>query len=1566
MATEIATAYLSIVPETSKIAPGVRTALGAAQRDADSAGRSMGDRMSGALGGALKAGAAAAGATAAAAIGTTMVKGFQRLDAIDQAKGKLSGLGHTAASTGKIMDSALASVKGTAYGLGDAATIAASAVAAGVKPGQDLTKYLSMTADAAAIAGTSLGDMGLILNQVQTGQQAYTDDLNQLADRGIPIYQWLGQEMGVAASEVKGLAAEGKVSSEVLFAAIQKNIGGAAKESGKTVRGAFDNMLAAMGRLGAAVEGPTFARLPAFFSEVTARIDEVTPAAQSMAEAFDAKVFDEWGPKIREALEAFRESDMVRDAQNVFTGLSSAVVDLAPSIGRIVTELGRASAAIGVSGWQLFLTALEAGTAALDVLNPLLSTTAGLMENNRGVVTGLVAAWLAFKTIPALMGRVTGTLAPMATQARTATTSMMGLATANRAVVQAGSFGRVEMGRFGSAIARVGESAPIISRMQSSFVTAAAGANTFGRTAGTAAAAGTGLRAAGAGVASLFGGPLGLALAGAGVAATVVASQMSEAKTQTQQYETATRNLVESQQALNAELFKSRGAVNEDVLGAQTDVLGKFSDQLNAAEDRHQSMWETVTSLNWGTAEQAQANIAATEATETKRALGELGMSHEELSKAITGSGAGYAELRTKLLGMGQDGRTAARDINELRARFLQQQDVARRVAPGVSELGEAMQKLGDKSSSAADKTKALKDALDALNPARSKGEAIAKHDEVMRKVAESTRQAVDQTQGFGQALLDNELGVSTSTANGAALRDSLLDIVDATQSAAASGADMTERNRLNQEALQSLATQYGLSAEEIRAAADKLGLDDVEVVVALKGAPEVVQQLASISQAWGNTPTSKTLEVKESSVNSATRASLERFGIEVSKPMNGMVTLTANDDQARAKILLLTQNVSMLNALKANPTLDINKLQFDAKNSDAHAALAGLDRTQVSPAAGLVIDKLLQGKAVSMSELDALSKTTANPSVNMEIAKIMEKIGIVGTGLDNAARTRTATINVVPQWQSSIESQIGVQAPGRGGFADGGYTGPGSKWQPAGVVHADEFVTKASSRRSLEASRPGALDYMNKTGRWPGYADGGRVLRDLAQGKGASQPLTGAPYVWGGVNWGDCSGAMSAFARAAVGLDPFGGRFSTASEGSYLQQLGFTLGRGSSGDLRFGWFNGGPYGGHTAGTLPDGTNVEMGGNNGGGMLGGSAAGADDPQFTDHAFLKIGPSWTDPGSDTGGFVLRPDGRIVFQPGNGDYSATGGSSTGGGDASSSGSGSSSGDSTSISGLVGNAVSEQVKDALGVFGLNDSPGLLAGYGALKRYDKSDKNSKVTDPGTTKPGDGEDLGKTKDGASSPSAPTPPDTAGSTVAQALASTGNAIKDQFRDGLREAWRQGQPWVDTDWIINKESTWNPKARNGKYFGLGQYSPEVWAAAGKTPTDDPRIQGEVFDNYVGGRYQDPTKARAHHEANNWYDEGGIAPHKGVLMKNINTPERVLSPRQTTAFEQMVRSNFQSGVGTDAIIARLDRLIDAVYAMEGGGDQVTVRDEREYYQRKERRQRARIAAASGGRG
>lgn len=217
-------------------------------------------------------------ATFAAAFTAGVLKpGIARALKIEDAQAKLRGLGHDTESVTTIMESALDSVKGTAYGLDQAATAAAGAVAAGVKPGQELTKYLSLAGDAATIAGVSFDEMGSIFGKVQSNQKAYTQELNQLADRGIPIYQWLQEELGVTAEELRKMVSQGEIDSDTYFKVIEKNIGGAALESGKTTRGALANMGAAFGRLGASLMEDALPAAKNFFGAVTKWVDENSP-----------------------------------------------------------------------------------------------------------------------------------------------------------------------------------------------------------------------------------------------------------------------------------------------------------------------------------------------------------------------------------------------------------------------------------------------------------------------------------------------------------------------------------------------------------------------------------------------------------------------------------------------------------------------------------------------------------------------------------------------------------------------------------------------------------------------------------------------------------------------------------------------------------------------------------------------------------------------------------------------------------------------------------------------------------------------------------------------------------------------------------------------------------------------------------------------------------------------------------------------------------------------------------------------------------------------------------------
>lgn len=275
MAIELAKAYLPIIPSLGK---GFKANLekeigGAIEQAADNAGSGFGERLFK----GLKVGAAVTGAAVGGVLATSIVKGFGRLSAIENAEAKLSGLGNTAEDVTEIMDNALAAVKGTAFGLDEAATTAASAVAAGVEPGKELTRYLGLVGDAATIAGIDMSEMGSIFNKVMTSGKVQGDIFDQLSDHGIPVVQMIAKEMGITADEVYKLGSEGKIGADIFIEAMA-SMEGAALKGGETTTGAFKNMNAALGRFGAKVLEDIFPLIGPALGQVTSWLDRATNA----------------------------------------------------------------------------------------------------------------------------------------------------------------------------------------------------------------------------------------------------------------------------------------------------------------------------------------------------------------------------------------------------------------------------------------------------------------------------------------------------------------------------------------------------------------------------------------------------------------------------------------------------------------------------------------------------------------------------------------------------------------------------------------------------------------------------------------------------------------------------------------------------------------------------------------------------------------------------------------------------------------------------------------------------------------------------------------------------------------------------------------------------------------------------------------------------------------------------------------------------------------------------------------------------------------------------------------
>lgn len=356
-------------------------ALAGVQRTVNNAGKKFNDigkSMQG-LGDKLTRSITLPAVGAATALGgIALVKGWNRLVGIDTAKAKLKGLGHDAEGVTKIMESALDAVRGTAFGMDEAATTAANAVAAGVKEGKELTRYLSLTGDAAAIAGASMSDMGGIINKVQTSNKAYNGELQQLSDRGLPIYQWLAKEAKVSADAVFEMASKGQISSEMFLNAIEKNIGGAAKIMGQeSFTAAVDNMWASVGRIGAnfldagGKGGGFFSTIKPLIGDLTGRLGILEEKAAGI------------GVKFGNAFNNF--IDKTKELKARFDGLAAPIQDLIIKSGAI-----GAAVAVGIGPALKITGMLTSGFGSIISAASLLISPIGL------VVVAIAALGVAF------------------------------------------------------------------------------------------------------------------------------------------------------------------------------------------------------------------------------------------------------------------------------------------------------------------------------------------------------------------------------------------------------------------------------------------------------------------------------------------------------------------------------------------------------------------------------------------------------------------------------------------------------------------------------------------------------------------------------------------------------------------------------------------------------------------------------------------------------------------------------------------------------------------------------------------------------------------------------------------------------------------------------------------------------------------------------------------------------------------------------------------------------------------------------------------------------------------
>lgn len=433
MAVELANAYINIIPSTKDIAPAVKSALKDLDPVAHKSGESLGSKISGAMSKTLKLGAATAGTAVAGVFGASLAKGFSRMNATANATAKLKALGNDAQDVAGIMDNALASVKGTAFGIGEAAGTASTLVAAGIKPGQELQGVLDAVADTASIAGTSMEDMGFIFGKAAAKGKLDGEVVAQLLERQIPVYDILSKKTGAASADIADMVSKGQIDFQTFSEAMTEYVGGGARVMADTFDGSLKNMYASMGRFGESMFKPFYDAAPTLFKSATTVFDQITDAVKPSATTinglltpafvqlggvietkfapFMADVTAQFGEFLVQLTERAVDPALWERVGDVFAGMRDTFAQLWPSVQSLAGSFLSISKNISVATWEALTGVLNALAPLItSVLVPLVEQTAEFAEQNPGAVQAIVMAFLGFKAVSGPVAAATGAI----------------------------------------------------------------------------------------------------------------------------------------------------------------------------------------------------------------------------------------------------------------------------------------------------------------------------------------------------------------------------------------------------------------------------------------------------------------------------------------------------------------------------------------------------------------------------------------------------------------------------------------------------------------------------------------------------------------------------------------------------------------------------------------------------------------------------------------------------------------------------------------------------------------------------------------------------------------------------------------------------------------------------------------------------------------------------------------------------------------------------------------------------------------------------------------------------
>ncbi|WP_242511459.1 phage tail tape measure protein [Pengzhenrongella frigida] len=295
-----------------------------------------------------------------------------------------------------------------------------------------------------------------------------------------------------------------------------------------------------------------------------------------------------------------------------------------------------------------------------------------------------------------------------------------------------------------------------------------------------------------------------------------------------------------------------------------------------------------------------------------------------------------------------------------------------------------------------------------------------------------------------------------------------------------------------------------------------------------------IEDQGARLTDAKGIVAAKLLIDQEATGAQDALSAGYEYTSVSITEQVDALTELIGIQSEASGVVMSERDAQRGLQAAidDATASLEENGKTLDITTEKGRANQAALDGISES---GWKLIESMRANGSSQAEIQAQMGSTreafllAADAMGMgaeEAGILADQLGLIPANVvsqvtidtENAQRAIDAFLTSNANHKVTIATGMGG-AGGQTAYADGGYTGDGAKYQPAGIVHKGEVVIKASSAKKFGVSNLLAINAR-------GYAEGGLV------GAGSSGASVASSATFNITEISDPAGTAAAVAR--------------------------------------------------------------------------------------------------------------------------------------------------------------------------------------------------------------------------------------------------------------------------------------------------------------------------------------------------------------------------------------------------------------------------------------------------